>query len=96
MMNFLVLLNKKILVRTTAKALPNSTYCIMVGDWRSKGVYYNFSLDTENIMNKLGFKTADKIIVNQKKTANWRVMMINSKKFKYTAKVHQYLLIFKN
>tara|TARA_R110000744_G_scaffold193550_3_gene312445 strand:- start:11686 stop:12396 length:711 start_codon:yes stop_codon:yes gene_type:complete len=87
---------KKILSRATKKALPNSTYCIMVGDWRSKGIYYNFSLDTENIMNELGFKTADKIIVNQTKTANWRVMMVNAKRFKYTAKVHQYLLVFKN
>ena len=84
-----------ILTRACDKALPNSTYCIIVGDWRSKGVYYNFSTDTEKIMERNGFKIHDKVILNQKGTANWRIMMVNAKRFKYTAKVHQYLLVFK-
>jgi len=91
-----LILYEEILTRVADKALPDSTYCIMVGDWRKKGVYHNFSTDTENIMLKLGFTIHDKVICNQKKTANWRIMLKNAKKFLYTAKVHQYLLVFKN
>ena len=88
-------LYKEILKRCSEKTLPNATYCIMVGDWRLKGIFYNLSYDTEKIMYDLGFKIHDKVICNQKKTANWRIMMVNAKKFLYTAKVHQYLLVFK-
>jgi len=47
------------------------------------------------IMKSNGFLIHDKVILNQKKTANWRIMLVNAKKFLYTAKVHSYLLVFK-
>ena len=85
-----------ILTRSSKEALPNSTYCLMVGDWRKNKEYYNLSYETERIMYKLGFKIHDKVIVSQKKITPYLKMMTNCKRFLYTAKVHQYLLVFKN
>jgi len=85
-----------ILTRSAEKALPNSTYCLMVGDWRAKNIYYNLSYETERIMVKLGFKIHDKVIINQKPITPYLRLLTNAKRFGYTAKVHQYLLVFKN
>ena len=87
---------KLILTRCAEKALPNSTYCIMVGDWRSKNIYYNLSYHTEKIMLDLNFKVKDKVIVNQKPITPYLRLLTNAKRFGYTAKVHQYLLVFKS
>jgi len=84
-----------ILSRCAEEALPDSTYCFMVGDWRMNKEYYNLSYETERIMLKLGFKTFDKVIINQKPITPYLKMMHNAKRFGYTAKVHQYLLVFK-
>mgnify|MGYP003627565719 FL=1 len=86
---------KRILQRCSEKSSNDATYCIMVGDWRKAGKYYNLSYETENIMHSLGFETWDKVIVNQKKCIPYLRMGTNAKRFLYTAKVHQYLLVFK-
>jgi DNA modification methylase len=86
---------KKIFERAAEKAMIGATYCIMVGDWRKKHKFYNLSFETERIMKSLGFETWDKVIVNQKKIYNYLRMGYNAKKFGYSCKVHQYLLIFK-
>ena len=86
---------ENILSRCADQALPDTTYCIMVGDWRMNKQYYNLSYETEKIMLGLGFRTHDKVIVSQKKITPYLKMMTNAKRFAYTAKVHQYLLIFK-
>lgn len=86
---------KKIFERAAEKATIGATYCIMVGDWRKKHIFYNLSYETERIMHSLGFETWDKVIVNQKKIYNYLRMGYNAKKFGYCCKVHQYLLVFK-
>lgn len=86
---------KKIFERCYAKADDGATYCIMVGDWRKNHKFYNLSYETERMMNDIGFKTWDKVVVNQKKIYNYLRMGYNAKKFGYSCKVHQYLLIFK-
>ena len=80
--------------RAIEKALPGAIYCIVVGDWRANKVYYNLSYETQRIMKKLGMKIKDKVILNQKKTTNYRMYLPQSKRLGYTAKVHQYLLVF--
>jgi DNA modification methylase len=86
---------KKVFLRCSEKATKGAIYCIMVGDFRKKGIYYNLSYETEKMMNELGFATYDKVIVSQKKTTPYLRMIRNCSKFLYSAKVHQYLLIFK-
>ena len=86
---------EKILARCSEKSSDDATYCIMVGDWRMKKKYHNLSFQTERIMYKLGFEIHDKVIVNQKSSTPYLRMGKNCKRFLYTAKVHQYLLVFK-
>ena len=80
--------------RIIEKALPQSKYCIVLGDWRKKGVYYDFVFQTEKIMDKLGMKPFDKVILSHKKQAKIKIMLPQAKRLGYTVKVHQILLVF--
>ena len=80
--------------RVIDKALPGSKYCIVLGDWRKKGIYYDFVFQTEKIMEKLGMKPFDKVILSHKKQAKIKIMLPQVKRLGYTVKVHQILLVF--
>ena len=55
--------------RVTEKAVKGSKYCIMVGDWRKKNVFYDFAFQTDKIMEKCGMKPFDKVVLSQKNMA---------------------------
>ncbi len=80
--------------RCVEKADAGAIYCIVVGDWRAKHIYYNLSYETQRIMEKLGMILKDKVILSQKKTTNYCIMLPQSTRLGYTAKVHGYLLVF--
>lgn len=80
--------------RVIEKALPGSKYCIVLGDWRKNKIYYDFVFQTEKIMEKLGMKPFDKIILSHKKQAKIKIMLPQVKRLGYTVKVHQILLVF--
>lgn len=86
---------KKIYSRCLEKSTDQATYCIMVGDWRSKGIYYNLSFETEKIMLELGMKTFDKLIVSRANNTKIKILLPQAKKLGYSVKVHEYLFIFK-
>jgi len=81
--------------RVSEKALPGSKYCIMVGDWRKKNIFYDFTYQTEKIMEKCGLKPFDKVVLSQKKISPIKIQMPQAKRLGYTVKVHQYLLVYK-
>lgn len=70
-----------------------SKYCIIVGDWRRKHIFYDLVHQTERILMKCGFRIFDKVILNYKKITPI-VAIPNCKLHGYTSKVHQYLLVF--
>ena len=80
--------------RTCEKALPGSKYCIMVGDWRKKNIFYDFTYQTQKIMEKCGMKVFDKVCLSQKKIYPIKLHMPQAKRFGYTVKVHQTLLVY--
>ena len=80
--------------RVIKKAEKGSKYCIVLGDWRKKNVYYDFVFQTEKIMDKLGMKPFDKVILSHKKQAKIKIMLPQVKRFGYTVKVHQILLVY--
>jgi len=86
---------KSILQKTT-NFLKKDKYCaLVVGDFRKNGIFYNFHIDTINIMKELGMKLHDLIIL-QSVTFDIAVRRFGGiKKYKMTSKVHEYLLIFK-
>tara|TARA_B100002019_G_scaffold229493_1_gene202900 strand:- start:512 stop:1228 length:717 start_codon:yes stop_codon:yes gene_type:complete len=85
---------EKIWKRVVEKAEPGSKYCIVLGDWRKKGKYYDFAYQTEKIMEKLGMIPFDKVVLSSKKYSKIKVMLPQAKRLGYTVKVHQILLIF--
>ena len=85
---------KNVWKRVSEKALPGSKYCIMVGDWRKKNIFYDFTFQTEKIMEMCGMKPFDKVVLSQKKISPIKLHMPQAKRFGYTVKVHQTLLVY--
>ena len=84
----------KVWKRATKKALPGAKYCIMVGDWRKNHKFYDFTYQTEKILEDCGMVPFDKIILSYKKISPIKIMLPQTKRLGYTVKVHQYLLIY--
>ncbi len=80
--------------RTTEAAMPGSKYCIVLGDWRKNHKYYDFVYQTEKIMEKLGMKPFDKVILSSKKQSKIKIMLPQAKRLGYSVKVHQVLLVY--
>lgn len=72
-----------------------ATICIMVGDWRSNGVYYDLEYQTNKIMSDMGATPFDKVIVSRKNTSKIKVMVPQAVRMGYTVHVHEVLLVFK-
>ena len=80
--------------RTTDAGMPGSKYCILLGDWRKNHKYYDFVYQTEKIMEKLGMKPFDKVILSSKKQSKIKIMLPQAKRLGYSVKVHQILLVY--
>jgi len=80
--------------RTIEKAKGGSKYCIVLGDWRKSHKYYDLVYQTEKIMEKLGMKAFDKVILSAKKHSKIKIMLPQAKRLGYTTKVHQVLLVY--
>jgi DNA modification methylase len=83
-----------ILKRFSEKAKSGSKYCIMTGDWRDKGVYYDLTFKTELIMYNLGFVPFDKIVVSRLGISKVKIMIPQAKRLGYTVKVHEMLSVY--
>lgn len=86
---------KDVLSRFAAKASSGSTYCIMTGDWREDGVYYDLTFQTELIMHQLGFVPFDKVVVSRLGISKVKIMLPQAKRLGYTVKVHETLSVYK-
>ena len=60
-----------------------------------KNIFYDFTYQTEKIMEKCGLKPFDKVVLSQKKISPIKIQMPQAKRLGYTVKVHQYLLVYK-
>jgi hypothetical protein len=86
---------ENILRRFADAAEVGATYCIMTGDWREDGVYYDLTFQTELIMHKLGFTPFDKVVVSRLGISKVKIMLPQAKRLGYTVKVHEMLTVFK-
>lgn len=86
---------KAILSRFADKAKAGATYCIMTGDWRDAGVYYDLTFQTELIMHQLGFTPFDKVVVSRLGISKVKIMLPQAKRLGYTVKVHEMLSVYK-
>jgi len=69
--------------------------CIMVGNWRKGGVYYDLQHETDKIMREAGLVVFDKVVVSRKKISKIKVMLPQAKRLGYTVNVHEHLLVYK-
>jgi DNA modification methylase len=92
--NFLLELNT--IIYETKRILKNNSYCVwVVGDFRIKNIFYDFSSDVINLFKNNKFKIFDKIVLD--KSINYRIPMFLKQAYDngYTVKLHEYILIFK-
>jgi DNA modification methylase len=88
-------LYERILKRCYDKAEDGATFCIMVGNWRKKGVYYDMQFETDRILKSLGMTIIDKIVVSRKKVSKIKIMLPQAKRLGYSVNVHEHLLVYK-
>jgi len=93
--NYFLILLGDILTRFYNAAEPNAVFCIMVGDWRKKHIYYDLEFQVSLIMKQLGASIIDKIVVSRKKISKIKIMLPQAKKLGYTVRVHENLLVFR-
>jgi len=86
---------KDVLSRFAVKASNGATYCIMTGDWREDGIYYDLTFQTELIMHQLGFVPFDKVVVSRLGISKVKIMLPQAKRLGYTVKVHETLSVYK-
>lgn len=86
---------KQIMCKSIDLLKEDKYMCLVVGDFRLKKKYYTFHCDNIRIMQELGMKLHDVICIQSVSfdIANKRFGMF--KKWKFTSKVHEYLLVFK-
>jgi len=77
------------------KAKKETTLCVMVGDWRSKGVYYDLEYEVSRMFKGFGATIIDKVVVSRKKISKIKIMLPQCKRLGYSVRVHENLLVFK-
>jgi DNA modification methylase len=85
-----------VLARAYERASPGTTFCIVVGNWRKKFVYYDLQHETDKIMqDTLGAQIIDKVVVSRKKVSKIKMMLPQAKRRGYTVNIHEYLLVYR-
>lgn len=81
--------------RCWRKAKQNSTYAIMIGEWRKNHKFYDLEYETRRIFKNLGAELFDQVVVSRKTTSKIKIMLPQAKRLGYTVRVHESLLVFK-
>ena len=86
---------RRVWVRVAARAMPGAMYCIVVGDWRAQGRYYDLTYQVERMLQEdLRMRCFDRIILSYKRQAPLKAMVHQAKRLGYSMKVHQTLLVY--
>tara|TARA_R110000824_G_scaffold51168_1_gene142935 strand:- start:202 stop:963 length:762 start_codon:yes stop_codon:yes gene_type:complete len=86
---------RQIFERFYLMADGGATYCIVVGDWRKAGIYYDLEYQVSKIFKRLGADIVDKIVVSRKQTSKIKIMLPQAKRLGYSVRVHENLLVFR-
>lgn len=74
--------------------MPGAKFCIMTGDWRDVGVYYDLSFQVQRIFDRLGAVTIDQVIISRRTISKVKIMIPQAVRLGYTVKVHETLNVF--
>ena len=75
-------------------ARGGARFCVVVGDWRKDGVYYDIAHQTRKIFEDLGATTVDDVVISRKGVSKIKIMLPQAKRLGYSVKVHESLLVF--
>ena len=84
-----------IFARAYEVATDGAIFCVMVGDWRKEGIYYDIAHQTRKIFEQFGATTIDDVVVSRKGITKIKIMLPQAKRLGYSVKVHESLLVFK-
>jgi DNA modification methylase len=85
----------KVFIKCYESADNSAVFCIMVGDWRNDGIYYDLAHKTRCIMNGLGAITVDEVVISRRSVTKIKIMIPQAIRLGYTVKVHETLLVFR-
>lgn len=91
---FCVLL-ERIIRACVLSARPGSIYCVQVGDWRAKGVYYDLTHRTRTMLYDAGLDPIDEVVVSRAKVSKIKVMLPQAIRKGYSVRVHESLLVYR-
>lgn len=75
-------------------AQVGATFCVLTGDWRDEGVYYDLSYRTQRIFDELGATPIDQVVVSRRTISKIKIMIPQAVRLGYTVKVHETLNVF--
>jgi DNA modification methylase len=75
-------------------ARPGAMFCIVIGDWRKGGVYYDIAHQTRKIFERFGARTIDDVVISRKGVSKIKIMLPQAKRLGYSVKVHETLVVF--
>lgn len=84
-----------VLSRCYDAAEDGAKFCIMAGDWRANGRYFDLCHQTRLAMKKCGAEIFDEVIVSRLKISKVKVMMPQAVRLGYSVKVHENLMVFR-
>lgn len=86
---------ESILIRCYDAAQMGACFCIMAGDWRKNGVYYDLVFQIEKMMADCGATIIDKLVVSRKNISKIKIMLPQCKRLGYSVRVHENLLVYR-
>jgi hypothetical protein len=86
---------QSIFTRCVEAAPGGATFCVMVGEWRKDGVYYDLEYQTRKIFADLGVPIFDQVVISRKATTKIKVMVPQAVRLGYTVRLHESLLVFR-
>ena len=69
-------------------------FCVLSGDWRADGVFYNLTFQIASIMEACGATPIDSVIVSRLGMSKVKIMIPQAVRLGYTVKVHETLNVF--
>lgn len=86
---------ERVFLRCFLSSTPGATWCVQVGDWRSKGVYFDLTHRTRSMLYGIGLDPLDECVVSRLNISKVKIMIPQAVRFGYTVKVHETLLVFR-
>jgi len=70
-------------------------FCVMTGDWRDGGKYFDLTYRVQNLFDKFGASVVDQVVLSRLRVSKVKVMIPQAIRLGYTVKVHETLSVFK-